>query len=314
MFPRSVSSSWALEMARRPGSGGAPAGARRRRLGGAPWEARPLVGLMALVMTLGVAMAGDAAAMQLSPLQKAEMKQHYDKATRAYDIQKYTEAVEEYQKAYEIGGDPAMLYNVAQSYRLNDQLPDALRFYRRYLQRSPNARNREDVERKIADLERTIAERRKASASAVQTAPPPLLVPPAPSSPPVGDKGAEEGLSGTTVTGIVVAAVGGAALITAGITGILAKNKSDQLSSDSQQGKVYDPSLQSDGKSLDKLTKIFAIAGGVALVAGGVLIAIGLPGGGGQHAATAQRGGEVALAVAPVVGAGVLGAAALVRF
>jgi tetratricopeptide (TPR) repeat protein len=271
---------------------------------------------MALVVTLGVAMAGDAAAMQLSPLQKAEMKQHYDKATRAYDIQKYTEAVEEYQKAYEIGGDPAMLYNVAQSYRLNDQLPDALRFYRRYLQRSPNARNREDVERKIADLERTIAERRRATASAVQIAPPPLLVPPAPSSPPAGDKGAEEGLSGTTVTGIVVAAVGGAALITAGITGILAKNKSDQLSSDSQQGKVYDPSLQSDGKNLDKLTKIFAIAGGVALVAGGVLIAIGLPGGGGQHPAstTAQRGGEVALAVAPVVGAGVLGAAALVRF
>jgi tetratricopeptide (TPR) repeat protein len=316
MFPRSVSSSWALEMARRPGSSGAPTDAQRRRLGGAPLAARRLVGLTALVMTLGVAMmASDAAAMQLSPSQKAEMKQHYDKATRAYDIQKYTEAVEEYQKAYEIGGDPAMLYNVAQSYRLNDQLPDALRFYRRYLQRSPNARNREDVERKIADLERTIAERRKASASSVQTAPPPLLVPPAPSGLPSGDKGAsEEGLSGTTVTGIVVAAVGGAALIAAGITGLLAKDKSDQLSSDSQQGKMYDPSLQSDGKSLDKLTKIFAIAGGVALVAGGVLIAVGLPGGSGQHAANAQRGGEGALAVAPMVGAGILGAAALGRF
>ena len=113
---------------------------------------------------------------------------------------------------------------------------------------------------------------------------------------------------------VVGAAVGGAALIAAGITGLLAKDKSDQLSSDSQQGKMYDPSLQSDGKSLDKLTTIFAIAGGVALVAGGVLIAVGLPGGSGQHAATAQRGGEGALAVAPMVGAGILGAAALGRF
>ena len=64
------------------------------------------------------------------------MKQHYERATRAYDIQKYQEAVEEYQRAYEIGGDPAMLFNIAQAYRLNDQFSEAMRFYKRYLQRS----------------------------------------------------------------------------------------------------------------------------------------------------------------------------------
>ena len=83
-----------------------------------------------------------ARAMQLSPQQKLEMKSHYEKATRAYDVGKYQEAIEEYQKAYEIGGDPPMLYNIAQAYRLNDQPGEAVRFYRRYLQRSPNARNR----------------------------------------------------------------------------------------------------------------------------------------------------------------------------
>ena len=82
-------------------------------------------------------------------LKKLEMKQLYERATRAYDVGKYNEAIEEYRKAYEIGGDPPMLYNIAQAYRLNDEPEEAVRFYRRYLQRAPNARNREDVERKF---------------------------------------------------------------------------------------------------------------------------------------------------------------------
>src|SRR5258708_4232809 len=118
--------------------------------------------------------AGPAArAAELTPQQKLEMKQLYERATRAYDVGKYNEAIEEYQKAYEIGGDPPMLYNIAQAYRLNDQPNEALRFYRRYLQRAPNARNREDVDRKIADLETVVDERKKAAAAnpTVLTAP-----------------------------------------------------------------------------------------------------------------------------------------------
>jgi tetratricopeptide (TPR) repeat protein len=277
--------------------------------------------MLALIIAVGVAAGAggrDARAMQLTPAQKSEMKMHYDKATRAYDIQKYTEAVEEYQKAYEIGGDPAMLYNVAQSYRLNDQLPDALRFYRRYLQRSPNARNRDDVERKIADLERTIAERRKALATTVPAAPAaavPTLVAPAPSRPPTSQAVSEEGIGATTVVGIVVASIGGAGLITAGITGYLAKKKGDQLSDDSNAMKTYDPSLQSDGKSLDTLAKIFGVAGGVALVTGGVLIAIGLSSSSPEHGTTTQKTTSAGgMAVAPVFGPGLMGAAASVRF
>ena len=117
---------------------------------------------------------GRSAHAQLTPQQKQEIHQHYDRATRAYDLGKYTEAVDEYQKVYEIDGDPVMLYNIAQAYRLNDQPQDAIHFYRRYLQRSPEARNREDVERKIAAQEKVIEEKRKAAA-AVQ--PPPIRRP-----------------------------------------------------------------------------------------------------------------------------------------
>src|SRR5499427_9200224 len=105
----------------------------------------PLLAGVALMASAGSARA------QMTQAQRDEVKLHYQRATRAYDLQKYQEAIDEYQKAYEISGDPPMLYNIAQAYRLADQPTEAVRYYRRFLQRMPNARNRDDVERKIAE-------------------------------------------------------------------------------------------------------------------------------------------------------------------
>jgi len=123
--------------------------------------------------------------------QKLEMKQHYEKGQRAYDVGKYADAIDEYAKVYEIGGNPAMLFNIAQSYRLNNQPGEAVRFYRRFLQRAPNAPNRADVEQKIAELEkieekpRVVAAPPPAPAAAVPTTPaPPAPPPPPPAAPP----------------------------------------------------------------------------------------------------------------------------------
>ena len=123
---------------------------------------------------------------QLTPQQKQEIHAHYQQATRAYDLGKYQEAIDEYQKVYEIDGDPVMLYNIGQAYRLNDQPQESIHFYRRYLQRSPEARNKDDVERKIASQEKLIEERRKAAAAVAppppknEAPPPPKVEPPPP--------------------------------------------------------------------------------------------------------------------------------------
>ena len=100
---------------------------------------------------LGRALAQQAAT--LTAEQKQEMKSHYEKGQRAYDVGKYSDAIDEYAKVYEIGGNPAMLFNIAQAYRLNKQPGEAVRFYKRYLQRAPNAPNKADVEQKISELE-----------------------------------------------------------------------------------------------------------------------------------------------------------------
>src|SRR5450432_3513724 len=171
-------------------------------------------GVVLAVLLLGAglgSMGTQARAAEITPQQKQEMKTLYERATRAYDVGKYNEAIEEYQKAYEIGGDPPMLYNIAQAYRLNDQPGEAVRFYRRYLQRAPNARNKDDVERKIAEQEKIVEDRRKAQAAVtpppppagVTTAPPPTpaVTPTAPA--PVGPPAPTTTPSATPETGVV---------------------------------------------------------------------------------------------------------------
>ena len=273
--------------------------------------------ILASLVGIVVVLAAPAAKAQLTADQKQEMRQHYEKATRAYDIEKYGEAVDEYQKAYEIGGDPAMLYNIAQAYRLNKQYPDALHFYRRYLQRSPNARNRENVEQKISDLEQSIEAKRKANETAAAAArlraPPPVTPPPRPAvlAPPkivtVPPPPAEEGGNGMRVAGIVVTSVGVAALITSGVTGYLAGKKGDDLTNASKNNGTFDPSVESSGKTLNTVAIATVIGGGVMAVAGTVLLIASRKGPGEQAPVRP-------VALAPVVGSGTVGASAALTF
>jgi tetratricopeptide (TPR) repeat protein len=99
----------------------------------------------------------------LTAAQKQEIRTHYQRASRDYDLGKFDEAIDEYQVIYEIDGDAVMLYNLAQAYRLAEQPEKAIQFYRRYLLRAPDARNREAVEQKIATLAKFLAEHGKAA-------------------------------------------------------------------------------------------------------------------------------------------------------
>jgi hypothetical protein len=99
-----------------------------------------------------VARAGDDA-------QTAAARDHYDKATKAFDLGLYDDAVREYAAAYQAKADPAFLFNLGQAHRLAvaSHASEALRFYRTYLKRVSDSPNRELVEQKIADLEKMTA-------------------------------------------------------------------------------------------------------------------------------------------------------------
>ena len=165
-------------------------------------------GILLLVALLGCLGAPGVAQAQSDSEKRQQAKEHYEMANRFYDVGKYGDAINEYEKAYLLVEDPALLFNIGQAYRLGDHLEDAIRSYKNYLRRRPDASNRADVEKKIADLERTLDERRRAGALQPQpapssgasgisaTVPPPLgnlpgysspASPVSPASPPVGE-------------------------------------------------------------------------------------------------------------------------------
>jgi hypothetical protein len=273
--------------------------------------------VLALAVLIAALAPGRAFAMQLSPGQKAEMKAHYEKATRAYDLGKYLEAVDEYQKAYEIGGDPPMLYNIGQAYRLNDQPAEAIRFYRRYLQRSPNARNREDVERKIGDLEKLIDERRKAAAAVTPPpvttqAPPTVTVTPPPVTPPPPEVLTPPLPEPSRARQVVGWSMIGAGAIACGVgifEGLRAKQKGDELTDKSRDMNhpVFDPSIESAGKTASLAAIVLGISGTAVAITGAVIL---MTGGSSDTPPT-----ETArLSITPWVSAGLFGGGARLQF
>ena len=96
--------------------------------------------------------------------------------TAAYNLGYYDDAARHYEEAYRQVPDPALLFNVGQAYRLAGKPDRAITAYRSYLRTAPaDAANRVQVEKRIPELEKLLAEMKSA-----QTAPPPGTLPTAP--------------------------------------------------------------------------------------------------------------------------------------
>jgi tetratricopeptide (TPR) repeat protein len=228
---------------------------------------------------------------------KQQAKEHYEKATRLYDVGKYSEAIAEYEQAYLLMGDPALLFNIGQAYRLWDHTEDAIRAYKNYLRQRPDAVNRADVERKIVELEKVVEERKRGAVQPLpESGPPPAGYPP-PSAPPMGlpppsgatipPAGPPPAAGPEQPAGVVVAepgapaparparywiayslfAVSAACLVTAGIAGAVGASKARQLKEASEDHQVFDPSVEASGKTAN----IWAVTTGVLGLASGGL-------------------------------------------
>jgi tetratricopeptide (TPR) repeat protein len=149
------------------------------------------------------------------------------RATGAYNLGAYEEAVKEYEQAYRLVLDPTLLFNIGQSWRLAGKADKALVAYKAYLRTvDAAAPNLGQVKQRVAELERVVVEARTvASTPAASEAAP---APPVQSSgrepvgaadvlthsPPRQDTGSAIyrqwwfwGGAGVVVTGIVISAV-----------------------------------------------------------------------------------------------------------
>lgn len=266
-----------------------------------PGNARRLIVVLA-TMAACLLLAKSATA-QNDADKKLQAKEHYEKATRFYDVGKYGEAIAEYEQAYLLIDDPALLFNIGQAYRLWDRPEEAIRSYKNYLRRRPEASNRSEVERKIADLDRVVDERRRTTVPGSQPPRPAEQSPrvdvepqPQPDDagggPPMTYQSIEPGPTAVGTppqqpVGIdlsqsapvepkphksrllpyTLIAVGGVCLLTSLAAGAAGASKAKKLQDASRNHDVYDPTLESSGKAANALA---FVAGVGALVSGGI--------------------------------------------
>jgi tetratricopeptide (TPR) repeat protein len=214
-------------------------------------------------------------------------RNHFKRASRLFDLQRYDEAAREYEAAYERKDDPALLFNIGQAYRLAGDNVKAIGAYKSYLRRSSNPRNAAQIEQRIADLQKLVDEQRRNQAetptgtepvteSATAT-PAPATVSPLAATPPAhpaDDKGARR----RRLLGIGLIAGGGAAVVAGAVlTGLAYQIQSDQ--SHPRAGLAYDPAADSRMKAEQISGAVLLGVGAAAAVGGGVLYWLGRRGG-----------------------------------
>jgi tetratricopeptide (TPR) repeat protein len=101
-----------------------------------------------------------------------QAREHYKKGLAAYNLGQYPEAASEFEAAYRLFLDPALLFNIAQAHRMNGDLEKALNGYRSFLRTAPSGtQNRAQAEKWRQELEREVA-KAKAAATAPVSKPP----------------------------------------------------------------------------------------------------------------------------------------------
>jgi hypothetical protein len=122
----------------------------------------PVVGVGAPDSTPAAATAAPAGATLLAtptglpptgPDRVAAAKAHARQASAYYDVGRYADAFAEFEQAYLIEQDPALLYNMGQCQRKLGNVEAATQFYRTYLRRAPRGPSAPDAEKRIHELE-----------------------------------------------------------------------------------------------------------------------------------------------------------------
>jgi len=127
--------------------------------------------LAALGAALLLASAGQAAEEPVSKQAATsaanleEARQHAAKAKVHYDLGEFDKAAEEYILVYRLRPLPALLFNIAQSYRQAGQYEKAKQFYKAYLRENPDPQSSAAVKKALKEIDELLAKERKTKES-----------------------------------------------------------------------------------------------------------------------------------------------------
>jgi tetratricopeptide (TPR) repeat protein len=83
----------------------------------------------------------------------ARARRHFLRGEQLFALGRFREALGEYEAAFEASPLPELLFNIGQCHRNLGNYEEAIFSFRKYLRLRPEARNRDAVEKLIADLE-----------------------------------------------------------------------------------------------------------------------------------------------------------------
>ena len=109
-----------------------------------------------------------------------DAKAHYQKATAHFAIGEYHDAAVEYEEAFKLKQDPAILFNAAQSFRLAGDNQQALLLYNNIIKLYPNTQYAKDSKERIEKLAQVTTAPPAAAPPPVTPIPPPAPVVTAP--------------------------------------------------------------------------------------------------------------------------------------
>jgi tetratricopeptide (TPR) repeat protein len=230
---------------------------------------------LALVTAAAAALPAPARAENVS-----EAREHFRLGSKLYDLQRYDEAALEYERAYVLKEDPALLFNIGQAYRFAGSPAKAIGAYRAFLRRTPRAPNRVEVEARIAEMQRVLDEQQAREAlqhreepkpePTVETPPAPAPSEPTPAPPPAVEHRRPLKLAG------IVTAAGGLALVVAGaaLEGV-AHGDADSFNRPGM-GAVFDAGAESRIKTFETTGWVLIGVGAAALAGGATLVVLGV--------------------------------------
>ena len=133
---------------------------------------RALLQVVAVAL-LAVALGGVARAAE-----PGDAKARYMSGQSHYNLNEFSEALQDFKEAYRLHPDPAFLFNIAQCERQLGDFDEAIKFYRSYLRNKPDASNAREVQKKIDELRGLAEAKRKSKEGAPQSVIPPTTAPP----------------------------------------------------------------------------------------------------------------------------------------
>jgi tetratricopeptide (TPR) repeat protein len=257
--------------------------------------------LASAVSAPGVAAAAPGASGAADREHSALARRAFEDGRKAYNSGDYDRAVGLWKQAYEYRDDPIFLFNIAQAYRQKHDAQKALFYYKAYLRESPKAKNRAEVDGRIAEMQKLV-DAQPAPEPAAPPRPEPVTPPaptpsptpaPAPTitllNPPAPAPAPDFGVPDETpaphtgrpllIGGLVTGGVGVAAVAAGAIFALRASSIQSDLEAQNLAGTMWSQALrdkEADGRTASTLSVVGFAAGGALVLTGATLVLLGM--------------------------------------